>query len=360
MKKVIICTPSLEAGGAERFVVDLASKVDKDKIDVTVAVTRNMTDTFLKRTLVENKINVVDLSSNNYLRMLKNQILFLNKNKPDVIHANTGSMLHIMIACKLCRIPTKIYTVHNEAKLLFGNNKMKKILYRLAFSFFGFVPIAICPTVQKTLENEFKLNTKSIPMVKNGVDINRFNLSEKCRINKNVTVVSVGTLYWIKNQELAINTICNLKNKGYDVSLEILGDGVDKEKLQKLIERNHAEQYVTLHGRQEHVEDYLKRADIFLSTSRTEGLPLSILEAMSCGLPIIATAVGGVVDIVRDEINGYLVRDNNSTELENALMKLVSSQEKRYEFGRQSRVIAEQWSLNACVRGYEDIYERRW
>lgn len=80
--------------------------------------------------------------------------------------------------------------------------------------------------------------------------------------------------------------------------------GVDREKLEKMIIDSEAEEYIRIYGRKKNVENYLREADIYISTSRTEGLPLSILEAMACGLPIVATRVGGVVDIVSNNING--------------------------------------------------------
>ena len=358
MKKVVICIPSLEPGGAERFVVDLVSRVDKEKYKVLVAVTRNMTDSFLKKVLIERGIDVVDLSSKNYFQMTKKQIAFLKEKKPDVVHANIGSMLHMMVACKLYKVPVRLYTVHNEAKLLFGSSRIKKSIYKLAFSFFGFIPIAICPTVKKTIEKEFGINSKKIPVVKNGIDIERFFPSKEVDTNERIQIISVGTLYWIKNQELAIKAVCALHKKGLNVSLEIVGDGVDREKLQKLIMDKKAEDYITLHGRKKNVEDYLKKADIYISASKTEGLPLSILEAMACGLPIVATAVGGVVDIVHNSVNGYVVYDENIVEMEKALEQLVLSKEKRREYGIASRRIAEEWSLDACARGYEELYER--
>ena len=92
-----------------------------------------------------------------------------------------------------------------------------------------------------------------------------------------------------------------------------------------------------------------------LEAIRYVDLPLSILEAMACGLPIVATRVGGVVDIVSNNINGYIVQSDNLNELEEALEELIISETKRFEYGKESRRISEEWSLNACVKGYEEL-----
>ena len=172
MKKVAICTPSLLNGGAERFVVDLAIELNKDKnYEVIVVETRIGIESFLKKRLIDSKIRIVDLSASSYIEMLKKQLNFFKEERPDVIHANIGSILHIMLACWILKIPKRIYTVHNEAKLLYDKNKIKKFIYKKAFSFFKFIPVAICPTVKETIVKEMGISEKCIQIVNNGIDI---------------------------------------------------------------------------------------------------------------------------------------------------------------------------------------------
>ena len=104
MKKVVICVPSMETGGAERFVVDLALAVDKRRFEVIVAITRLNSESFLKQQLEQESIRVVDLAAKDYPTMLRKQIRFLKKERPDVVHAQTGSILHMMLACKICNV----------------------------------------------------------------------------------------------------------------------------------------------------------------------------------------------------------------------------------------------------------------
>lgn len=356
MKRVLLCIPSFAMGGAEKFAVDLATKLNKSKFEVTVAQTRNNVDSEFKAIIKNAGIKIVDLSGKTYLEMLRKQFDYLKKNKPTVVHANTGSILHVMLACWLCRVPKRLYTVHNEANLLFGNSKIKKLIYRLAFSFFGFIPVAICPTVKETLMREFGFSSKKIPVVNNGVDINKFHPERPKVISDSIQIISVGTLYWIKNQRMTINTICDLHNEGLNVSLDILGDGEDREKLDKLIKDRHAESYIVLHGIQKEVEKYLQKADIYVSASKTEGLPLSILEAMACGLPIVATNAGGSKDIVKNGINGFLIEVDDEDGLKEALRSIIKNRSLQNNYSWKSREIAETWSAENCTHGYEELY----
>ena len=113
---------------------------------------------------------------------------------------------------------------------------------------------------------------------------------------------------------------------------------------------------VSMPGVQKDVCSYLQKADIYVSASKSEGLPLSILEAMACGLPVVATAAGGTVDIVKTGVNGIVVPKDDEKALEEALEKMVEDAEMRKEYGAASLQIVQDWSIDACVRGYEALY----
>ncbi len=356
MKKIVLCVPSLCTGGAERFTTDLALNIDKSKFEVFVAVTRLHTDTPLKHLLEENGINIIDLSGNRYLQMLKKQLRFLRKEKPDVIHAQIGSILHMMLACKLCKVPLRLYTVHNEAKLLYGSNRVKREIYKMAFSLFHFKPIAICPTVKQTLIDDMDIPEDSIIVVNNGVDVQRFTPLDKPCDDETVHIISVGTLYWIKNQLMTINAVCAIHDMGYKIDLTLLGDGEDRDKIKEAIQNHHAERFIFTPGSKKNVEDDLRKANIYVSASKTEGLPLSILEAMACGLPVVATDAGGTRDIVHNGENGFLVKVDDTKELQDAILKVIDDKTLRIKFSQASRKIAEIWSAENCTRGYEKVY----
>lgn len=359
MKKVVICVPSLAAGGAEKFAVDLVVALDKSKFKVMVAITRSKIESFLEQILEQSGIQIIDLSGKDYPTMLLKQLRFLREEKPDVVHAQTGSVLHMMMACKLCNVPVRLYTVHNEAELLYGNSKLKKGIYKLGFSFFNFKPVAICPTVKQTLIKDMKIAPNQIATVNNGVDIKRFTPVEAaCRDGRAIRIISVGTLYWIKNQSMTIRAVSTLHELGYRVELTLLGDGIDREKIRNEIKERKAEHYIFALGTKKNVEDYLRQSDIYVSSSKTEGLPLSILEAMACGLPIVATNAGGTRDIVIDGENGFLIQVDDEYTLEKRLIDLIKSKDMREAFSKKSREKAEEWCIQNCVAGYEKLYEK--
>lgn len=357
MKKVVICVPSLAIGGAERFAVDLALALDKNRFKVIIAITRLNVDSYFKRILEQNDVQIVNLAGNDYLTMLKKQLQFLNKEKPDVVHAQTGSILHMMLACKLYNVPIRLYTVHNESNLLYGNSEIKKIIYKAGFSFFKFKPVAICPRVKQTLVEDMGIPASRIVVVNNGVDTSRFTPAQAINESDIVRIISVGTLYWLKNQLMTIRVILALHKLGFKVELTLLGDGEDIDRIKRAIKESDADSFIFAPGSKKNVEDYLRQSDIYISSSKTEGLPLSVLEAMACGLPIVATDAGGTRDIVKDGINGFLVNVDDEEGMKEALVKLIDNKMLRKSYSVKSREIAEQWSIENCTHSYEILYE---
>lgn len=357
MKKIVICVPSLGVGGAEKFAVDLAQRLDRTKYEIIVAETRIQVDSIHRKTLEAHKIRIVDLTGKSYLTMTKKQLSFLKREKPDVVHTNTGSVLHMMVSCLICKVPRRIYTVHNEAKLLYGTNNLKKMAYKLAFSVFRFIPVAICPTVKETLIKTLHIKAERIPVVNNGVDIDRFSVPKHKTAHNIFRVISVGSFNWIKNQAMMIRAVSALRDQGRRICLTLLGEGEDRAKLEALVRELGVENEVSMPGIKTNVEQYLQASDLYVTASRTEGLPLSVLEAMACGLPVVATKAGGVKDIVHDGENGRVVDIEDDIAFEQAILDLYEDETKRNAYALASRKVAEAWSLRACVEGYSRLYE---
>ncbi len=353
-KKVLICVPALDVGGAEKFAVDLALHLDKTKFDVKVAETRRNSSSFLVDVLKENNIEIVDLSGSNYLTMLKKQLAYLRKEKIDIVHTQIGSLLHMMLACNIVKTDKRIYTLHNEAKLLYGNNKFRKYIFKLAFTTFKFVPVAISKTIKKSLYDDLHLD--NIEVVNNGIDVSIFKPVEK-EDGSITRIISVGSLYWIKNQMMMIDVVHDIHQNNKNIELTLIGDGEDREKLQNRIVELGDESFIKLLGKKQNVQDFLQNSDIYISASKTEGLPLSIAEAMACGLPIVATKAGGVVDLVKDKENGYLVDIDDEKRFKDKLNYLIDNKDIQKQFSNKSLELVQNWTIDKCVSSYEKLYE---
>ena len=135
------------------------------------------------------------------------------------------------------------------------------------------------------------------------------------------------------------------------------GDGPLREELQKQVEDLGISDKVYLAGEVSDVRSYLLKADIFASSSLYEGLPLSMLEAMAAGLPIVANNVGGIPDIIKDGYNGYLIPLGEKEKYIEALDEIISNEEHRKVLADNARALSAEYDESKTVEGYEQLYQ---
>lgn len=356
MKTILICIPTLASAGAERFVTELACSMDRDKYRSVVIVTNYLDNNsaFYKK-LITNEIEVVDVSASNYLKETRKIINAIKKYKPVVIHSNVGAALHVLLAQLLCgRKISHLFTVHSMAYRIFSG--VKKIIVNLCFKSHIIVPVAICDTVKQSIVESYGLQETNIECIYNGVDTDLF-VPEKDQKERTFTFVTVGTLYHIKNHELLINAFSLLKEHYENVCLRIVGDGELRQDLEKQVQNLKLVDSVIFEGNQADVKKYLSKSDVYCCTSKVEGLPIAVLEAMACGLPVITTPAGGVVDIVKDGENGFVVEESEK-EFAGAMNELYSNSEMLERMAIASRQKALVRDLKICSSEYEQLYEK--
>jgi glycosyltransferase involved in cell wall biosynthesis len=140
-------------------------------------------------------------------------------------------------------------------------------------------------------------------------------------------------------------------------SLIIIGDGPEKARLQRIMKQYKLEDSIRLIPAVEEVAPFLQSADVFVMPSRFEGLSNAILEAMACGLPVIATRVEGNTDLIEDGINGLLITPGDESGLVNALTLLLTRPEKAAALGRQARqTVCNSYDLQDIVGKYSSLY----
>ena len=354
VKTVFMCIPTLASAGAERFVTELACNLDRKLYNPIVVITNRLDrNSYFYSKLIRHGIEVVDVSNKNYFIEICNAVSVLKKYKPDIVHTNVGAVLHMLIPMALSgkSIP-HLFTTHSMGYRLFAG--IKKKIIRFCFKHRIVIPVAICDTVRQSIIDEFKLPIKDVEMVYNGVDTREFTPNSPH--NSQVVFINVGTLYKIKNQSLLINAFSILHKKHPETKLRFVGDGELREQLFNEVVENGIQDSVVFEGNQKNVADFLHKADVYCCSSEVEGLPISVLEAMACGLPVITTPAGGVVDIVKDDFNGYVVDDNVQNYA--AKMEMLLDSNIRKYMSANSRVMAEKLDVLKCCRQYEDLYRR--
>jgi GalNAc-alpha-(1->4)-GalNAc-alpha-(1->3)-diNAcBac-PP-undecaprenol alpha-1,4-N-acetyl-D-galactosaminyltransferase len=171
----------------------------------------------------------------------------------------------------------------------------------------------------------------------------------------NKTILTVGRLDSNKAQDILIRAFANIPHKDWTVKL--LGDGVEMESLKQLSEALGVGEQVHFAGRQSNVADYYKEADIFVFTSRSEGLPNALIEAQYFGLPCISTDCPfGPSEIIEDGTNGYLIEVDSVEQLEEKLVRLINEPGVRDTFSENSIKASKKYEMGSVKKQWEELF----
>ena len=196
-----------------------------------------------------------------------------------------------------------------------------------------------------------------IKVIPNGVNTIQFkpSLSEK---SSETTLIYVGRLIPTKGVNILIKAFHQVLEKGISANLHIAGDGPEKEKLLLLAHELGITSCTHFHGSVKNVAPLLQKSDVFVLPSSVEGLPNALLEAMSCGLAVITTRVGGNAEIIEDGINGLLIEPDNPKQLTNTLMKVLKDQNLVEKLGLNARkTIEDGFSIDRITTEHEKLYK---
>jgi glycosyltransferase involved in cell wall biosynthesis len=187
-----------------------------------------------------------------------------------------------------------------------------------------------------------------------GIDPERFAPPEGGRAGRPVRVLTVGRLDNMKGVAILIEAIAELRLRGVDITLTVVGDGPKREELQRLADRRSVGALITWAGAvgQDRIRDHYHAADIFCLPSFAEGVPVVLMEAMSTGLPVVANSIAGIPELVEDEISGLLVRPGRTDLLTDALERLSRDVDLRSRMGRAGREKVRQ-EFDSAVVGLE-------
>ncbi len=173
-----------------------------------------------------------------------------------------------------------------------------------------------------------------------------------------VLIGSIGTLNEQKGMQYLIKAMPAVLKEFPNAKLEIIGEGYYKDRLQRLVKSMKLTRQVKFTGFLKDVYEELEKLDLYVQPSLSESFGLAILQAMSVGLPVIATKTGGVPEVVTDGKTGLLVEPKNSGQLASAVLEILRDKEKAISMGKLAAEDATlKFSLKDMVEETEDVYE---
>jgi glycosyltransferase involved in cell wall biosynthesis len=207
-----------------------------------------------------------------------------------------------------------------------------------------------------------------IEVVYNGIDLSAYHVPDRdrCRVREelrlapdDLVLIQVARLDPLKNHAMTLRALARLVQQSGQstIRLLIVGDGPQADAIAEQVRASGLEPFVRLLGRRDDVPRLLGAADVALLTSRSEGIPLSIIEAMAAGLPVVATRVGGIPEVVEENRTGLLVAAEADDELAGQIARLAASPVLRQELGHQGRQRAfDRFSEDQMIASYDAIY----
>ena len=278
---------------------------------------------------------------------------YLSKDTPDIIHChNLRSHILASIATLALKIPIVI-TKHGEEV------HDKGILNLLNKFFLRRNKITVVSKkIQKVMSDWLKLPSRKIEIIENGVLVKPLKGKEHTeKPLDTVNFISVARLAPPKDFETLIKAWALVRKQYSNCKLTIIGDGILRPKLEELVKELRITDSVSLVGESLEVEAFLSKSDVFILSSYSEGLPMTILEAMERGLPILASNVGEVPNIIKNDVNGYVFKHQDDTEIAQAIVKIMGNPLSIKDMGLANRAeIERKYSINVINDRFDSIY----
>ena len=352
--KIMQVIPYFCFGGAETMCENLTYALTAAGHDVTV-VSLISDRTPIARRMEENgiRIHYLDKKLGLDLSMIPRLINVMKQEKPDVVHTHLNVIKYAAVAARLCGIRC-VHTVHNVAHEE-AEGRLQKITNTIYFRRGWAVPVALSPKVQATILSFYGLKEEQVPMIYNGVDLGKCCPKEDYSLSKPAILLHIGRFNGQKNHRGLLEAFAQIVKTFPDCCLQLIGDGDLEEETKDNVKSLGLQEKVLFLGNQTNVYPFLQAADLFLLPSKFEGMPMTIIEAMGTGIPIVASAVGGVPDMLEDGVSGILVPCDPDA-VAQAVLQLLEQKDLREKLGTHALENSRRFSAEYMAQCYCDIY----
>lgn len=352
--KIIQVIPFFGLGGAEIMCETLVYELRKLGHEVVVISLYDKQSAVTDRMEKKNvDIRYLHKKSGFDFSLYRKLTNIFRQEKPDVIHTHLYSSEYVFPVATLLGIRV-VHTVHSIAtkEQAFLSRKFNKIF----FNQFGIIPVALSENVQKTIIDEYRIDEKKVPIVFNGIDLSRCLVKTDYNVCDNFKILHIGRFCDVKNHIGLVKAFKLFHNKYGNSELWLIGDGVKLNEIKEFVKSSNLFSSVRFLGAQDNVYTYLHDADIFTLPSIYEGIPMSLIEAMGSGLPIVATSVGGIPNMLDD--NSALLVSVNPIEISMAFERYLLDDEMRKRHGKAALGLATKFSSCMMAQKYVGLYFR--
>lgn len=358
----------LDFGGLETLLVDCINHMPPERYRHAVVCLTGYTAFADKITRPGVELYALDKAPGLGLGIHVKLFKLLRRLRPSVLHTYNFACAEYAAPAWLAGVPVRVHAEHGrDASDPQGLNRKHNFLRRALVPFIDrYVPVS--HDLARWLTNVVGIPAAKSELIMNGVDTVRFAPNLPAAVTpwagEDVLVIgTVGRLQDVKDQASLIEAfallVASKPERRARLRLAVVGDGPLRDKLaQKARDLNVAD-LVWFPGARNDISELMRSFDLFALSSIAEGTPVTLLEAMACGLPVVATAVGGIPEVVQDGVNGALVPASNPQALAAALGLYAADPDRVAAHGAAARTnIERHYSVAAMVGAYTALYDR--
>jgi len=344
---------SCHAGGTERQMIELLRRLNPARWQVHVAFIHARGEWLPRVSEAAVSIREFPFPTFHHPQVLTQTLEFVRwcrEHEIAVVHTvDLNANIFALPAAAAAGVPVRIA---NRREIIPDRTRGQIVAQRAAYQFAHKV-VANCHAAAERLRLE-RVSSGRIAMVPNGVDSTAFFTARPRRLLRRVSVVA--NLQPRKGQDVLIDAAPEVLRQFPDATFDIVGDGPELAKLQARAKAQGVATAFTFSGYDADVAKHLHDADIFVLPSRTEAFPNAVLEAMCAGLPIIASAVGGLLELVDDGRTGLLVRPGDPRALAHSICQLMTNRTLGERLGKSGSEDVLRYSFGRMTASFELLY----
>jgi glycosyltransferase involved in cell wall biosynthesis len=354
--------PPTGLGGTEMATYNIAKylSIRGHEVHVVTTLDNSFPETKMQDGFYLHNIKTIDISVLSALSYSLRSIRLLSRIRPQIVHSQSifRTGLASLLFYKLYKKPYIVYTRGDDVYSKWGPGEIltRKILKNSASN------LTLTEDMKKEMKKLFKTTVKVIP---NGISLDGFNAISKDKARSSLkipdgvkVILFVGRFHPIKGLKYLVEAASIIKKQGHDFRLILVGDGEERKIIEDRAEMLGLKDNIMITGKVpfEKVQEYMVASDVFVLPSISEGFPNVILEAMAARLPIIATNIGGLSEIMQDGVNGYLVEPKNSGQIADKISYLIQNESVMLKMSENNKLRSREYSWDGVAKSLEDVY----
>jgi len=370
-KRIVHVVYSFSIGGLENVIVQLINRLPADRYEHIVLSLTTISD--FKNRIERPDVRFIALNKppGHAVPLYPKIYRLLRELQPDILHTCNLAALEIVPLAWLARVPRRIHAEHGwDAHDPNGTNPRYIKLRRLYKPFVSHY-ISVSEDLDNYLDQRIGIPAQRRSLIANGVDTGRFRPAEGTpqivagcpfQPGNHWLFGTIGRLQTVKNQPYLARAFVRLLKEHPEarnrLRLIIIGDGPLRAEIEQILNEGQASQYAWLPGIRNDIPEILRMLDCFVLPSQAEGTSCTLQEAMACGLPAIATAVGGTPALVEENKTGLLVASDDENALAQALWSAYQSPKAFSAMGQEARRRAlSGFALDSMIDRYQQIFQ---